>query len=226
MAVDLARKNNTKLHILHISTKDELELFNNAIPLEQKRITAEACIHHLWFDRNDYEEKGAFIKWNPAVKDRDDREAIFNAVLDNRIDVLATDHAPHTLDEKQGSYFKAPSGGPLVQHSLVAAMEFVKKGEMSIEKLVEKMCHNPAVLFQIEDRGYIREGYFADLVIVNPDQPWNVDRSNILSKCGWSPFEGQEFSSNVTHTIVSGHLAYEHGKIDENKNGERILFNR
>ena len=226
MAVELAKKNNTKLHILHISTKDELELFDNSIPLEQKRITAEACIHHLWFDRSDYDEKGAFIKWNPAVKDREDRDAIFNAVLDNRIDVLATDHAPHTLEEKQGNYFKAPSGGPLVQHCLAAAMEFVKRGEMSIEKLVEKMCHNPAILFQVDSRGYIREGYHADLVIVDPEQPWSVDKSNVLYKCGWSPFEGQEFSSSVTHTIVSGHLAYENGKIDESKNGERILFNR
>ena len=225
-AVELARKHHTKLHILHISTEDELQLFDHAIPLEQKRITSEACIHHLWFDRSDYKEKGAHIKWNPAVKEKRDREAIFKAVLDDRIDVLATDHAPHTIEEKRGSYFKAPSGGPLVQHSLVAAMEFVREGRMSIEKVVEKMCHNPAILFQVKERGYIREGYHADLVLVDPNQPWKVEPSNIRYKCGWSPFEGQEFSSTVTHTIVSGHLAYENGVLFEGQNGKRLEFDR
>jgi len=225
-AVELAKKNETKLHILHISTADELDLFDNSLPLAQKQITAEACIHHLWFDRSNYQDKGAKIKWNPAVKEQSDKEAIFNAVLNDKIDVLATDHAPHTLEEKQGTYFNAPSGGPLVQHSLVAAMEFVKSGKMRIEKLVEKMCHNPAILFQIDSRGYIREGYHADLVIVDPDKSWLVNKSNILYKCGWSPFEGQQFSSKVTHTIVSGHLAFEHEQFDESQNGERLFFNR
>ncbi|MCG8307481.1 MAG: dihydroorotase [Cytophagales bacterium] len=223
-AVELAKKNNTKLHILHISTENELELFDNSKPLEQKRITSEACIHHLWFDRDYYKHKGSLIKWNPAVKEARDKAAIFDAVLNDEIDVLATDHAPHTLEEKRGTYFNAPSGGPLVQHSLVAAVEFVKSGKMSMEKLVEKMCHNPAVLFQIDSRGYIREGYHADLVIVDPNYSWVVDKSNILYKCGWSPFEGHRFSSQVTHTIVSGHLAYDRGKFDASVNGSRLLF--
>jgi len=226
MAVGLARKHHTKLHILHISTKEELELFDAHLPLDKKRITSEACIHHLWFQKEDYKEKRSLIKWNPAVKTQEDKEAIFNGVLNNAIDVIATDHAPHTIEEKQQSYFKAPSGGPLVQHSLVAGMEFVKDGKIGIEKLVEKMCHNPSILFQIESRGFIREGYFADLVIVDPNQSWKVEKSNLLYKCGWSPFEGQEFSSKVTHTIVSGHLAFEHGKLDNSRNGERLLFER
>ncbi len=226
LAVELAKKFNTKLHILHISTADELALFDSSIPLEKKRITAEACIHHLWFDSDDYKEKGSLIKWNPAVKMREDKEAIMRGVLEDKIDVMATDHAPHTLDEKQNTYFTAPSGGPLVQHSLVAAMEFFKSGKMSIEKLVEKMCHNPALLFQVDLRGFIREGYFADLVIVDPHQSWKVDHSNILYKCGWSPFDGYKFTSKVTHTFVSGHLAFENGKFDNSKNGERLLFNR
>ncbi len=226
LAVELAKKFNTKLHILHISTADELVLFDSSIPLQKKRITAEACIHHLWFDSDDYKEKGSLIKWNPAVKMREDKEAIMRGVLEDKIDVMATDHAPHTLDEKQNTYFMAPSGGPLVQHSLVAAMEFFKSGKMSIEKLVEKMCHNPAMLFQVNLRGFIREGYFADLVIVDPHQSWKVDHSNILYKCGWSPFDGYKFTSKVTHTFVSGHLAFENGKFDNSKNGERLLFNR
>ncbi len=225
-AVELAKKFGTKLHILHISTEDELALFDNSIPLEQKLITAEACIHHLWFDRKDYAHKGSLIKWNPAVKEEKDKLAILQAVLDDRIDVMATDHAPHTLEEKQNSYFNAPSGGPLVQHSLIAGMEFVKNGKIRIEKLVEKMCHNPAILFQINDRGFIREGYYADLVIIDPDAPWQVDQSNILYKCGWSPFEGMEFSSKVTHTIVSGHLVFEEGYLNESRRGERLEFNR
>jgi len=226
MAVGLAREHHTKLHILHISTKEELELFDAHLPLDKKRITSEACIHHLWFQKEDYKDKGSLIKWNPAVKTQEDKEAIFNGVLNNAIDVIATDHAPHTMEEKQQSYFKAPSGGPLVQHSLVAGMEFVKNEKISIEKLVEKMCHNPSILFQIDSRGFIREGYFADLVIVDPNQNWNVEKSNLLYKCGWSPFEGQEFSSTVTHTIVSGHLAFEHGKLDNSRNGERLIFER
>ena len=226
LAVELAKKLGTKLHILHISTADELALFDSSRPLKEKKITAEACIHHLWFDRHDYEEKGAFIKWNPAVKEAADREALLQGLVDGKLDVLATDHAPHTLAEKQRSYFKAPSGGPLVQHSLVAAMELVKNGQISIELLVQKMCHNPAILFNIKDRGFIREGYFADLVLVNPDRRWKVDKSNILYKCGWSPFEGMEFSTSVTHTIVGGHLAYENGKFDDSRLGSRLLFDR
>ena len=226
LAVDLARKHNTKLHILHISTEDELALFNNSIPLKDKRITAEACIHHLWFDADDYANKQAWIKWNPAVKQKSDREAILAAVIDNRIDVMATDHAPHTMEEKQNTYFKAPSGGPLVQHSLVAAFELYKSGKLGLEKVVEKMSHNPAILFNINDRGFIREGYFADLVLVDPNHSWEVNKSNILYKCNWSPFEGQWFSSLVTHTIVSGHLVYNRGVFDESRKGMRLLFER
>lgn len=226
MAVDLAKRYNTRLHVFHISTADELALFSNDIPLAEKRITAEACVHHLWFSDEDYAEKGSLIKWNPAVKKASDREAIFEAVLDGRIDVIATDHAPHTLAEKQQSYAKAPSGGPLVQHALPAMMEYVRDGAMSIEQLVAKMCHNPAILFNIEERGFIREGYWADLVILDPSRPWRVGAENILSKCGWSPFEGTTFRARVTHTFVNGALVYENGKIIENKNAQRLLFAR
>ncbi|MDX1627054.1 MAG: dihydroorotase [Fulvivirga sp.] len=226
LAVDLAQKHGARLHILHISTAKEISLFDNTLPLEEKKITAEACIHHLWFDDSWYNKKGTLIKWNPAVKTAQDREAIFQAVLDDKIDVIATDHAPHTIEEKQNKYFSAPSGGPLVQHSLVAMMDFVKNGKISVERMVEKMCHAPAIMFEIEKRGFIREGYFADLVLVDPDKPWTVAKDNILAKCGWSPFEGHTFSSSVTHTIVSGHLAYEEGAFDESKKGERLLFDR
>lgn len=226
LAVALAQEYNARLHILHISTAKELMLFNNQTPLEKKRITSEACIHHLWFDAAYYKEKGTLIKWNPAIKTEEDRHAIFQALLDNRIDVVATDHAPHTLEEKQQTYFKAPSGGPLVQHSLVALLEFYHQGKISLEKIVEKACHNPAILFQIDRRGYVREGYYADLVLVNPDDPWTVDRGNILAKCGWSPFEGQQFRSRVTHTFVSGHLAFENNCFNEAKNGMSLDFKR
>lgn len=225
-AVGLAKKHGTRLHILHISTAKETELFDSSIPLEQKKITAEACIHHLWFDDSDYKRLGMFLKWNPAVKTKKDQEAIFKAVLEDRIDVIATDHAPHTFEEKKNSYFKAPSGGPLVQHSLVAMLEFYLLGKITLEKVVQKMCHNPAILFQIEGRGYIREGYFADLVLVDLTSPWKVSKDNILAKCGWSPFEGTTFRSSVTHTFVSGHLAYSEGNLDESVPGERMLFNR
>ncbi len=226
MAVALAKKHNTKLHILHISTAKELSLFDNTIPLEKKRITAEACIHHLWFNDNDYAEKGTLIKWNPAVKTENDQTAILQGVLDNKIDVIATDHAPHTWDEKQSKYLNAPSGGPLVQHSLVALLEMRHQGKISLEKIVEKACHAPAILFEIEKRGFIREGYFADMVLVDLDKPWTVAKDNILSKCGWSPFEGIKFRSSVTHTFVSGHLAYENGQIKEGQNGMRLTFDR
>lgn len=225
-AVDLAEKNGTKLHILHISTARELELFRNDIPLKEKKITAEACIHHLWFDESMYDEKGSLIKWNPAIKSKIDRNAIREAVKDGRIDVIATDHAPHTLEEKSRSYFKAPSGGPLVQHALPAMMEMVKKGVFTMEEMVTKMCHNPATLFQIRERGFIREGFYADLVLVDPNREQVVNKDNILYKCGWSPFEGNTFSSSVVSTWVSGHLAWNEGQFNENKCGERLLFER
>lgn len=223
-AVALAEKLGTRLHILHISTARETELFRNDIPLKDKKITAEACIHHLWFEESQYTEKGSFIKWNPAVKTADDRAAIRQAVIDGRIDVIATDHAPHTLEEKENTYFKAPSGGPLVQHSLVAALQLHKQGVFSLEQLVEKMCHNPAILFNVRKRGYIQEGFYADLVLVDLNRPWEVSRRNLLYKCGWSPFEGQAFTSYVTHTFVSGHLAWEEGRLNEEVMGQRLQF--
>ena len=225
-AVGLAKKHGTKLHILHISTAKETNLFDNTIPLEKKKITSEACIHHLWFNDRDYDRLGMLIKWNPAIKSKQDQNEILNALLDDRIDVIATDHAPHTWEEKQNNYFQAPSGGPLVQHSVVAMMEFVHQKKISIEKMVQKMSHNPAILFQVEKRGFLREGYFADIVLVNPNAPWKVDKKNILAKCGWSPFEGNTFQSAVTHTWVSGHLAYADGLFNEGSNGLRMKFDR
>lgn len=226
LAVKLAKKHNTRLHILHISTAREIELFDNTLPLNKKRITAEACIHHLWFTDADYETKGTFIKWNPAVKTISDRDAILQAVIDNIIDIIATDHAPHTKEEKEQSYFKAPSGGPLVQHALVAMLELYKQKKITLEKMVEKMCHAPAVCFQIEKRGFIRQGYWADLVLVNLNDSWKVEKDNILYACAWSPFEGQQFSAKVTHTFVNGNLVYKKGVFDEAIKGKRILFER
>lgn len=226
LAVELALKYSTRLHVLHLSTARETELFRNNIPIKDKRITAEVCVHHLWFDKKHYATKGNFIKWNPAIKSETDRNALFDAMLDNRLDVIATDHAPHTLAEKQNSYFKAPSGGPLVQHSLVAMMEFYHQGRIPVEKIVEKMCHAPAVCFKVENRGYIRPGYFADLALIDPNSHWKVDRSNIRYKCGWSPFEGTSFHSAVTHTFVNGHLVYNQGSFDLTSRGMRLLFNR
>ena len=225
-AVNMAKRHGTRLHILHISTAKETTLFSNQIPLKNKRITAEACVHHLWFNDQDYDRLGMLIKWNPAVKTIHDQEAVLKAVLDDRIDVIATDHAPHTWEEKQNSYFKAPSGGPLVQHSLVAMLEFYHQGKLTLERIIDKMCHHPAILFQIENRGFIREGYYADLALVDLHSPWAVSKNNILAQCGWSPFEGNTFQSAVTHTWVSGHLAYSDGKFDERRMGERILFAR
>ena len=225
-AVALAKKNNTRLHILHISTAKETALFENHIPLEQKRITAEACIHHLWFSDADYKTKGNYIKWNPAVKTANDRDAILQAVLDGHIDVIATDHAPHTIEEKEQAYLQAPSGGPLVQHALQALLDLVKQGKLTLEQLVQKTAHNTATLFQIEQRGYIREGYWADLVLVDLNKPYTVDKSNILSKCGWSPFENHTFSASIEHTLVSGNLAFSQGKLIEVGSGHRLLFNR
>lgn len=226
-AVDLAKKHNSRLHIYHISTDKETHLFSNELPLVKKRITAEACIHHLWFNDEDYDSKGSLIKWNPSVKKESDRLGIWQALKEGRIDVVATDHAPHTLEEKQKPYAQAPSGGPLVQHSLVAMMEFVKDGDITMEQLVQWMCHNPATLFRIEDRGYLREGYYADLVLVDPSRPWTVTKENIAYHCGWSPFEGTTFKARVTHTFVNGHLAYEKGKgVDDSIKGKRLLFDR
>ncbi|GAB1444606.1 MAG: dihydroorotase [Cyclobacteriaceae bacterium] len=225
-AVGLAKQYGTHLHILHISTEKETHLFDNSIPLKDKKITAEACIHHLWFNDTDYDRLGMLIKWNPAIKTPRDQQEILKALLDDRIDVIATDHAPHTWEEKQKDYFNAPSGGPLIQHSVVTMMELYKQGKISIEKVVEKMCHNPAILFRIESRGYIREGYFADLVLVDPLASWEVNKQNIVAKCGWSPFEGQTFSSTIHATWVSGHLAYQQGKFDESQMGKRMTFHR
>ncbi|MEL4306933.1 dihydroorotase [Joostella sp. CR20] len=225
-AIELAKKTNARLHVFHVSTAKETNLFRNDIPLEEKRITAEVCTHHLWFSDADYAQKGTFIKWNPAVKTAEDRAGLWEALLDDRIDVLATDHAPHTLEEKQNIYTSAPSGGPLVQHTLAALLAKVKEGKISLEKLIQKMCHNPAILFNIEKRGFIREGYFADLVLVDTQQNWTVDKSNILYKCGWSPFEGTTFNSKVTHTFVNGNLAFENGNFSKERNVKRLTFNR
>lgn len=226
MAVELAKKHNTRLHILHISTEIETELFRNDIPLKEKRITAEACVHHLWFDETRYEDKGTYIKWNPAVKSAKDREGVWEALLDDRIDIIATDHAPHTIAEKENTYFKAPSGGPLVQHALVAMLEFYHRGKISLERIVEKMCHAPADCFQVKDRGFLREGYFADLVVVDLDKPWTVDKENVLYHCGWSPFEGEEFKAQINKTFVNGNLVYNEGVFDESTRGMRLEYNR
>ncbi len=224
--IALAKKTGARLHVFHISTAKELDLFTNKMPLEKKQITAEVCIHHLWFTDADYETKGSLIKWNPAVKSQEDKDALWKALLDDRIDVIATDHAPHTLEEKSNPYTTCPSGGPLVQHALVAMMEAYNKGKISMEKIVEKMCHNPAKIFKIENRGFIKEGYFADLVLVNPHMPWSVKKENIIAKCGWSPFEGVSFKSRVTHTFVNGKLVYANGKVKDIIAGERLTFDR
>jgi dihydroorotase len=226
MAVSLAKKHNTRLHILHISTKDELALFRNDIPLEEKRITAEVCVHHLFFNSEDYATKGVNIKWNPAVKGRVHQEALFPALLSNKLDVIATDHAPHLPSEKANSYFNCPSGGPLVQHALNVMLDFYHKGQISIERIVEKMCHAPAVCYELEDRGYLEEGQWADIALVDEQASWTVKPDNILYKCGWSPFEDYTFKGKVNTTIVSGHLAYHEGKFDETQWGQRLTFDR
>ncbi len=225
-AIALARETGARLHVFHLSTGKETALFRNDIPLSEKKITAEACIHHLWFSDADYETKGAFIKWNPAVKTATDREQLWEAVLDDRIDVLATDHAPHTLEEKAQPYVRCPSGGPLVQHVLPALMEKFKAGVIPLETIVQKMCHNPAILFNVRERGFIREGFYADLTVVAPNTPWTVTKENILYKCGWSPFEGQRFHASVLYTFVNGHLAFEKGRISEKRNAMRLTFDR
>ncbi len=226
LAVELAKKFGTRLHILHLSSAKELDLFDNSIPLKDKKITAEVCIHHLWFDDSYYEEKGTAIKWNPAVKSASDREQIFEAMLDNRLDIIATDHAPHTQEEKANKYLKAPSGGPLVQHALVAMLDFYHQGKISLTKIAEKMSHAVATCFEIEKRGYIREGYFADLVLVDLHRPWTVEKNNILYKCGWSPFEGHTFNSSVVATFINGNQVFNQGKFDENTMGMRLTFDR
>lgn len=225
-AIQLAKETGARLHVFHLSTGKETALFDNKIPLKDKKITSEVCIHHLWFSDEDYEEKGAFIKWNPAVKKASDRTQLLEALLDDRIDVIATDHAPHTLEEKNNVYTKAPSGGPLVQHALPAMLEFYHQGKITLEKIVEKMCHNPAILFDVEKRGYIRTGYKADLVLVDLNAPWTVKKDNILYKCGWSPFEGTTFKSRITHTFVNGKLAYKNFKVYDHLYGERLTFTR
>ena len=225
-AIELAKKTGARLHVFHLSTGKETQLFSNKIPLKDKKITAEVCVHHLWFTDEDYDKKGALIKWNPAVKTQKDKDALWKALLDNRIDVIATDHAPHTLEEKNNVYTKAPSGGPLVQHALVAMLEAHHQGKISIEKIVEKMCHNPAILFQIEKRGYIKEGNFADLVIVDINNPWTVKKDNILYKCGWSPFEGTSFKSRISHTFVNGSLVYKNFKFYDANAAKRLTFAR
>lgn len=225
-AIELAKKTGARLHIFHLSTEKETHLFRNDIPLEEKQITAEVCVHHLWFNDQDYDEKGTHIKWNPAVKTEKDRLGLWKALLDDRIDVLATDHAPHTLAEKSNNYMNAPSGGPLVQHAVIALLEKVKEGVIPIEKLVEKMSHNPAKLFQIEKRGFIKEGFYADLVLIDTNKAQTVSKDNILYKCGWSPFEGTTFSSTITHTFINGNLMYNNGVFNDEIKGKRITFNR
>ncbi|MEO1257596.1 MAG: dihydroorotase [Bacteroidota bacterium] len=224
LAVGLAKKHNTRLHILHISTKDELDLFRNDIPLSEKRITSEVCVHHLYFNSDDYKTKGTQVKCNPAVKSAEHQQALFPALLDNRLDIIATDHAPHTWEEKQGTYFKAPSGVPLIQHTLNVMLEFHQQGKISLERIVEKMCHAPAECFQVDSRGYLDEGAWADVVIVDLEKEWQVAKNNIHYKCNWSPFEGHTFKGFVEQTIVSGHLAYRNGEFFEDKKGERLLF--
>ncbi len=225
-AIALAKKTGARLHVFHLSTAKETNLFTNKIPLEEKKITAEVCVHHLTFDSRDYEAKGTLIKWNPAIKSSKDKSGLWKALLDDRIDVIATDHAPHTLEEKSQAYTKAPSGGPLVQHGLLVMLEAVRDEKISLVKMVEKMCHNPAILFRIEKRGFIREGYYADLVLIDSEKPQYVDKDNLFYKCGWSPFEGKTFHSTIAYTIVSGHLAYKDGSFFEEQKGQRLIFNR
>lgn len=224
--LEIASRHKNRLHLFHISTLAEANLFDNKTPVRDKRITAEACVHHLWFSEKDYEKLGSRIKWNPAVKKKSDAEGLLEALKDGRLDIIATDHAPHTLEEKEGNYFQANSGGPLVQHALVAMLELYHQGKISLEQIVEKMSHHVAEIYRIKERGYIREGYFADLVLVDLDSSWKVSKNNLLYKCNWSPFIGQDFSSKVTHTIVNGNLVYENGKVINSKKGKRLYFEK
>lgn len=225
-AIELAKKHNTRLHVLHLSTKEETELFDNSIPLSEKKITAEVCVHHLWFSAKDYQTKGNFIKWNPAIKNAEDRDALLNALISDKIDVVATDHAPHTFEEKQNKYAKAPSGGPLVQHSLIAMLQLYENNKISLEKIIEKMCHNPAIMFNINKRGFIRKSYFADLVMVKPNIKQLVNRDHIFYKCAWSPFENHVFTNKVVQTFVNGNLVYNDGTFYDDIKGKRLIFNR
>jgi len=225
-AVELAKKHNTRLHVFHLSTEKEISLFENNIPLKDKKITAEVCIHHLYFNSDNYKEKGSYIKWNPAVKNKSDQIALLNALIENKIDLIATDHAPHTIGEKNNNYLKAPSGGPLVQHGLGVMLKFVNQSKISLEKVVEKMCHNPSICFKIEKRGFIRENYFADLVLVDINKKYEVKKEDLLYKCKWSPFEGDELFGKVNYTIVNGNIVYENGHFNESIKGMRLKFNR
>ena len=220
--IKLAKETNARLHVFHLSTKAESLLFQNDIPLKEKKITSEVCVHHLWFSDKDYKDKQSFIKWNPAIKTEDDREGLWNSLLNDRIDVIATDHAPHTLEEKSKPYLECPSGGPLVQHALVSMIQHHLNNKISLQKIVTKMCHNPAILFQIKKRGYIRKGYYADLVLIDMNKSWTVKKENILYKCNWSPFEGLQFDSQVTHTIVNGKLVYENGLFNSTLSGKKL----
>ncbi len=224
LAVKLAEKHHTRLHILHLSTAKELSLFDADIPLSDKRITGEVCVHHLWFDDSDYEKYGTRIKWNPAIKTSADRQGLLQGIIDNKIDVIATDHAPHTLQEKSNSYFKAPSGGPLIQHSLTAMLELAYQNKIDVHKVVEKMCHAPADLFRIQKRGYIRKGYWADLTLIDPEQTWEVSKENLYYKCGWSPFEEQTFHRKVISTFVNGRIVYDNGNFYESVKGKPLIF--
>ena len=224
--LEIAKKHNNRIHLYHISTAVEAELFENTIPIQQKRITAEACVHHLWFSDNDYESLGSKIKWNPSVKTTTDRDGLLHALIENKIDIIATDHAPHTIQEKSGNYFQALSGGPLVQHALIAMLELFHQGKISLEKIVEKMCHNVAEIYTIKERGYIREGYFADVVVLDLKSSWKVTNNNVLYKCNWSPFENQVFQSKVLKTFVNGNLVYDKGIFDDTKNGMRLQFSK
>ncbi len=226
LATDLAKKHNARLHILHISTKEELKLFGNKTPLAEKRITSEVCVHHLYFDATQYDKMGTKIKCNPAIKEPSHKKELFKALLDDRLDIIATDHAPHTIEEKASNYFSAPSGLPLVQHSLNVMLDFYHQGKISLEKIVEKMCHAPAICFEIEKRGFLEEGYWADIVLLDPNKEWTVSKRNLKYKCGWSPLEGKRFKGKVNTTIVSGHIAYRNGRFYENKKGERLTFDR
>lgn len=225
-AVKLAEKTGARLHVFHLSTAIETQLFNNKLPLKDKKITAEVCVHHLWFNDTHYDTKGSLIKWNPAIKTEEDRTSLWQALLDDRIDVIATDHAPHTLEEKQKPYTQCPSGAPMVQHALPAMLEQYRKGNITLEKIVEKTAHNPAIIFQIEKRGFIKEGYFADFVLVDLSRPWTVNKENILYKCGWSPMEGTTFAARITHTFVNGNLVYKEGRFNEEYKGMSLVFKR
>jgi dihydroorotase len=224
--IALAKKTNARLHVFHLSTKSESLLFDNSVKLKDKKITSEVCVHHLWFSDKDYTKKQSLIKWNPAIKSIDDKNALWNALNNDRIDVIATDHAPHTIQEKSKKYLECPSGGPLVQHGLVSMIQHFLNNKISLQKIVTKMCHNPADLFQIDRRGYIRKGYYADIVLLDLNSPWKVEKKNILYKCKWSPFEGIIFDSKVTHTFINGKLVFENGKFDNNFRGREITFNR